>query len=73
MLHKIAHGFRPIIPNQCPKDYSNLISKCWSQNPNDRPTFQQIMITLQGMKEFKYSTKKSELNIPLKTTYIINN
>jgi len=70
MLSKIADGFRPVIPYDCPKDYSNLISICWSHNPNDRPTFKTILTILEGMEEFEYSTKKKKTNIPQTTTYI---
>eukprot|EP01025_Chloroclados_australasicus_P038580 TRINITY_DN39816_c0_g1_i1.p1 TRINITY_DN39816_c0_g1~~TRINITY_DN39816_c0_g1_i1.p1 ORF type:complete len:508 (-),score=57.89 TRINITY_DN39816_c0_g1_i1:700-2094(-) len=32
-----SNAERPIIPESCPENYRELIEKCWSQNPTDRP------------------------------------
>ncbi|KAK8888320.1 hypothetical protein M9Y10_039386 [Tritrichomonas musculus] len=32
--------------------YRKLIEKCWSQDPNDRPTFEEIVSHLRNNKEF---------------------
>lgn len=35
-------GERPSFPHHTPKRLKNLIIKCWAQDPNDRPTFDEI-------------------------------
>jgi len=70
MLHEVAKGFRPVIPYDCPKDYSNLIADCWEHNPLHRPTFQQIYNILEGMKEFTYDPKRKESSSKMTSTYL---
>lgn len=36
-------NFRPVIPNTCPKDWSNLMKRCWDMNPIKRPNFNEII------------------------------
>eukprot|EP01088_Endostelium_zonatum_P008807 TRINITY_DN21965_c0_g1_i1.p1 TRINITY_DN21965_c0_g1~~TRINITY_DN21965_c0_g1_i1.p1 ORF type:complete len:284 (-),score=61.01 TRINITY_DN21965_c0_g1_i1:8-859(-) len=38
---------RPIIPGYCPNNYRELIEKCWSQDPEQRPSFEDISFTLR--------------------------
>eukprot|EP00005_Dracoamoeba_jomungandri_P003740 CAMPEP_0174256122 /NCGR_PEP_ID=MMETSP0439-20130205/5375_1 /TAXON_ID=0 /ORGANISM="Stereomyxa ramosa, Strain Chinc5" /LENGTH=895 /DNA_ID=CAMNT_0015338589 /DNA_START=158 /DNA_END=2845 /DNA_ORIENTATION=+ len=38
---------RPEIPEWCPQSYGYLISWCWAEDPEDRPTFWQILKHLQ--------------------------
>eukprot|EP00005_Dracoamoeba_jomungandri_P006524 CAMPEP_0174275814 /NCGR_PEP_ID=MMETSP0439-20130205/60044_1 /TAXON_ID=0 /ORGANISM="Stereomyxa ramosa, Strain Chinc5" /LENGTH=871 /DNA_ID=CAMNT_0015367977 /DNA_START=51 /DNA_END=2666 /DNA_ORIENTATION=- len=38
---------RPEIPEWCPESYAQLISWCWAEEPDDRPTFWQILKQLQ--------------------------
>ena len=45
-------GKRPIIDENIPKCYKELIERCWSENPNDRPTFSEILTELRENKEF---------------------
>lgn len=40
---KVTSGIRPEFKIQIQSPYKNLIEKCWSQNPSDRPTFNQIL------------------------------
>lgn len=40
---KVTKGFRPDLNNQVPEAYSNLIRDCWSQDPEKRPTFDDIL------------------------------
>ena len=49
ILQKVANeGYRPKIPFSIGKSYQNLIEKCWSQNPADRPTFEEIVEHLKN-------------------------
>lgn len=49
---KIRRGNRPVRPERIPDHYWELINKCWKQNPEDRPTFEEITAIL---KEDKYA------------------
>jgi len=49
-----GHNLRPILPNNC-EELTNLIQKCWSQDPLQWPTFFEI-------SERHKSLKKSFLN-----------
>lgn len=44
--NKISKGYRPKFPNETPESIKEFIEKCWSQNPDDRPTFDEIFSTL---------------------------
>ncbi|XP_045460026.1 atrial natriuretic peptide receptor 1 [Harmonia axyridis] len=46
--------FRPAIENgDCPEDLLDLMEKCWSDNPEERPNFENIRGTLRSiMKDF---------------------
>ena len=43
---------RYIIPEICPDSYRNLIEQCWSQEPEERPSFSQIYDWLCEEKNF---------------------
>lgn len=40
---KISRGDRPEIPEKASDDLKKLIQSCWAQNPNERPTFAEII------------------------------
>jgi serine/threonine protein kinase len=40
---KVVQGERPTIPNGMRKNWRTLITKCWSQDPYDRPAFEEIV------------------------------
>ena len=43
LINKIFNNERPEIPQEIPKAMSDLIRKCWDQNPENRPTFNEII------------------------------
>lgn len=45
----VLTGMRPTIPADCPEEYSRLIVACWSDKPDERPTFPAILAELQLM------------------------
>ena len=48
---KILNGERPDIPQDIiSKSMENLIQKCWKENPNERPTFAEIIDDLLSRK-----------------------
>lgn len=42
----IGEGERPKISEQVPLEYANMMEKCWKINPEERPTFIEILETL---------------------------
>ena len=42
MKDLVPNGLRPTFPAAIKQSIKNLIEKCWSQNPTDRPTFEEI-------------------------------
>jgi len=42
-------GERPPLPKNWPEDWSSLIEKCWSPSVEDRPNFDQILLTLDSL------------------------
>ncbi|EAR90768.2 tyrosine kinase domain protein (macronuclear) [Tetrahymena thermophila SB210] len=45
----MCENLRPIIPPSTPKFFQSLIQKCWDANPDNRPTFKQIVKDLEVM------------------------
>jgi len=43
-------GLRPSIPTVCPEGYAELMQRCWSDNPENRPDFTEVLEILFGMK-----------------------
>ena len=44
-------GWRPLLPLEFKRSYPKLcilLKKCWAQNPEDRPSFDEIVKTMQG-------------------------
>lgn len=65
-MMKIGRGLRPKRPNNIPDHYWELIEKCWKQNPDERPTFEEITEILKNDKfalnEFGMKTNMDELH-----------
>jgi serine/threonine protein kinase len=49
---KVAKGTRATFPERMNDDVKSLISRCWAQKPNDRPSFTEILLELKRI-EFK--------------------
>ena len=58
LLYKkvIIEGERPKFMYLIPACYRDLIRRCWSENPENRPTFQDIVKELRTNKEFIIDT-----------------
>lgn len=57
----LVQGLRPEIPKDCPLALQSLIEQCWSQHPDKRPEFWQIVKVLE---EFESSfARDGTLNI----------
>ncbi|EGG16634.1 filamin/ABP280 repeat-containing protein [Cavenderia fasciculata] len=47
----LEDGFRLSIPSSCPQELSQLTKHCWTTSPDSRPSFDQIVATLQSIKD----------------------
>lgn len=58
IIAKVAHeGLRPQVPRNCP--WSKVMTKCWRQDPSDRPDFEAILTSLTNTHQ-KYALKLKE-------------
>ena len=48
-LAVLNRDHRPVIPHWCPPFLQALIRACWKTDPQDRPTFAQILAALEAM------------------------
>ena len=57
---------RPKIDESIPECYKKLIEACWSQDPNDRPSFEDIVTLLKTNTDFiTEKVNKDDLEIDL--------
>ena len=49
MSEHIIKGNRMSIPESCPPDFAEIIKKCWAQDPNDRPSFKDVIVMLDDI------------------------
>jgi len=51
IMYKVSNeGLRPQIPEKCPETMCDLMKKCWDDNPDERPTFKDILEDLEKLK-----------------------
>ncbi|KAM4694286.1 proto-oncogene tyrosine-protein kinase ROS [Discoglossus pictus] len=50
VIHYVCSGQRIDTPMNCPDDMSDLILKCWAQDPLKRPSFYSLQKTLEHLK-----------------------
>jgi len=46
----LKEGLRPTIPKKCPESVSKLMRDCWNEDPEKRPTFQEIIHELETIQ-----------------------
>ena len=48
----VVQGLRPVLPpdGSWPAGVAELVQRCWSEEPRDRPSFSDIMLALENMK-----------------------
>jgi tRNA A-37 threonylcarbamoyl transferase component Bud32 len=47
LMNKVVNGLRPVIPDDCPHNFQDLMSRCWARDPTDRPQFSECTIFLE--------------------------
>ena len=47
----VAKEQRLTIPSSCPPVFANLMTKCWHQQPQVRPSFKDVLVELDGILE----------------------
>lgn len=64
LISKIINGDRPEFESMIPECYKNLICKCWSSDPKDRPSFNEIVDLLKHKREFitEYEVDEEKFN-----------
>ncbi len=50
-LAVLNKDIRPVIPDWCPQSFANLIKSCTLKDPTKRPTFADILSTLDSMPQ----------------------
>ena len=58
MLQKIMEHHLPYLDDSIPQAYRNLIEKCWSANPKERYTFEEICKELKNNDEFLQNVER---------------
>lgn len=56
-LQFIKEGYRPKFDKTIPDFYKELIEKCWSEEPDDRPSFDEIVEILKKPDESFFNSK----------------
>jgi hypothetical protein len=47
----VLNGIRPTLPNNADDDLKKIVSQCWQDQPNDRPTFKNIVMQLHSINK----------------------
>ena len=47
---KVEEGYRLPSPSGTPPDIYKLMTRCWAENDQDRPSFQDIVTQLKAVK-----------------------
>lgn len=73
LIEKVAiQNLRPELTSDISEPYQNLIKKCWSPNPEERPTFDEIVNFLKENKNCAFSEKVNESELHDYIDYIEN-
>jgi len=48
-IANLSTGDRPSIPSYCHPSLEKLINKCWANDPNERPSFREILDSLESL------------------------
>ncbi|KAJ4830797.1 hypothetical protein Tsubulata_016933 [Turnera subulata] len=60
----ISQGLRPTIPSDCLPALSKIMTRCWDENPDVRPTFAEVVKMLEDTKTEIMTTVSGALKYP---------
>ena len=60
----VTRGWRLSIPNEAPIGLRNLIARCWSKNPDDRPSFSEIVQLFESGDVYFPRSEKIDFAMP---------
>lgn len=46
---KVLEGYRMPSPENCPSEIYTIMTKCWNENPKERPTMDQIVLQIKSV------------------------
>uniref|UniRef100_A0A9L0SP43 Tyrosine-protein kinase n=1 Tax=Equus caballus TaxID=9796 RepID=A0A9L0SP43_HORSE len=47
VIRALEHGYRMPRPEHCPEELYNIMTRCWKNSPEERPTFEYIQSVLE--------------------------
>ena len=59
----------PFIPKDMPEDFAELLKRCWSHNPSDRPSAEEVYYLLTQEEKYLLKDLKPE-DIPIIASYV---
>ncbi|KAK8837550.1 hypothetical protein M9Y10_036550 [Tritrichomonas musculus] len=59
--HKVINGHRPKLSGSVSEKMKNLLTRCWSENPEDRPSFEEIFSELSDFSYFDETVDEDEV------------
>lgn len=68
LIIKIVDGYRPEFTESVTEKMRQLLSKCWSDNPEERPTFKEIFDALSSDITVFFSEKVDQTEIQILTS-----
>jgi hypothetical protein len=54
VVENVLNGYRISIPEQVPSEISDLMKKCWNDDPSQRPTFHVICCSFVAILSFDF-------------------
>ena len=52
VIYKVGNGEKPTIPEDCPKDLSDIVKRCWNANPKQRASIGSIVLGMYHMMKY---------------------